>query len=114
MFDRLMSREARVLPRFVRLVSQVLAITQRTMEDGWRAFSEVFLMPRYHAHRGWKRFVPRSPPVNPYSGAWTTRMIQEGRMAETTFGHRYYDDGNHDLREVHLGRLFAPDTGNYG
>ena len=116
------SREARVLPRFERLVSQLLARTQRTMDDGWRAFSETYLMPRSDASkrfgRAWKGLVPRPPriskPPKRYFRSETFRHWVH--MADVTFGNIYdrHDySGNWRLREVNVDRYFSPDTGNY-
>jgi len=40
---RQQSRTARVIPRFERLVTRAFE-RQRTMEDGWRTFSEAYLI----------------------------------------------------------------------
>jgi hypothetical protein len=130
---RLMSREARVLPRFARLVSRAFE-RSRTMDFGWRAFSEAYLMPRFgngfnrgfnRFGRDWKQLVARPPairePTKRYFRSETFR--QWVNMADVTFGNIYfthsvfngniYYSGNSREREVNVDRYFSPDTGNY-
>ena len=125
-FERLVS-QLRVLPRFERLVSQLLARTQRTMDDGWRAFSETYLMPRFgngfnrgfnRFGRDWKQLVPRPPTISkPPKRYFRSETFRHWvHMADVTFGNIYFRhdySGNWRLREVNVLRYFSPDTGNY-
>jgi hypothetical protein len=98
---RQQSREARIIPRFERLVTRATE-RQRTMNDGWRAFSEAYLMPRRDARRG---------RVRQFFAA-TIKRVVIGRRAVRAILQYMADYDILDRRYPGLGRLFYGGPGN--
>jgi hypothetical protein len=98
---RQQSREARIIPRFERLVTRATE-RQRTMNDGWRAFSEAYLMPRRDARRG---------RVRQFFAA-TIKRVVIGRRAVRAILQYMADYDILNRRYPGLGRLFYGGPGN--